>query len=117
MGFHYEHPPYAQFGDENQPLFFRRRYGGNPQPPEMYEGVVHFDLTPDVPIWIYGYSVASLYAEDREAERHAWQQRRSFQAWCYSVMCPTGEPGMVPLDAVEEITQEAFEIAAARSWE
>jgi hypothetical protein len=115
-----ERTPYAAFADEGQPLYFRRRYGGDPQPPETQEiggrRMMVVSLEPAEAIWIYGFSYDSEYAEDREQQRYAWGARRAFWAWCHSVMCPEGEPGSVPLDAVEEITPEAFAEAAGRGW-
>ena len=120
MTFEYERPPYAAHADDGQPLFWRRRYGGNPSPPtaapKLGRFVVTVDLAPEEPIWIYGYSYDSEYPEDREQQRHVWANRRAFFAYCYSVMCPRGEPGFVPLDVVEAITQEDFESAAAQEW-
>jgi hypothetical protein len=122
MTFEYRHKPYAAFADGGQPLFWRRRYGGDPQPtragvdPTTRRMTVFVDLAPEQEIYIYGYSFDSEYAEDRDQQRHMWNNRRSFYAYCYSVMCPRGEPGFVPLDSVEMISQEDFETAAAKEW-
>ena len=121
MSFTYEHPPYAAFADDHQPLFFRRRIGGNPLPEhvEIVHGrpMVVLDLSPTEPIYIYGYSYDPEYAEDRVLLREAWERARRFWAYCFSVMCPEGEPGSVPLNEVEAITREDFEAAAAAGWE
>jgi hypothetical protein len=114
--FTYEREPYAPFADEGQPLFFRRRYGGNPQPQHERDNTIFVDLSPAQAIWIYGYSYQSEYPEDRALDPEVWQRRRAFFAWNHSVMEPRGEPGYVPLDAVEEISREEFEAAAARDW-
>jgi hypothetical protein len=120
VSFSYEHTPYAVNADDNQPLFFRRRYGGNPEP--RGQVMIHgrpmdvISLVPEEPIYIYGYSYDSEYAEDRVLQRDAWERARRFWACCFSVMCPEGEPGSVPLDEVEPITREDFEAAAARGW-
>lgn len=112
-GFAYEQEPAAPF--DGQPVFFSRRYGGNPQEPFARDGIVYISMEPAVPVTIYGYSVA-LTGEDATTARFAWEQRRSFCAWCYSVMEPSGEPGFVPFDDVTEITREEFEAAAATRW-
>jgi hypothetical protein len=114
--FDYEQEPYAPFADGGQPLYFKRRYGGNPQPDREIDGILHVDMSPAQAIWIYGYSVTSRYAEDKPQERFAWNERGSFLTWCYSVMEPRGEPGFVPLAEVQEITREEFEAAAAAKW-
>jgi hypothetical protein len=114
--FDYEREPYAQWADDGQPLFWRRAYGGNPQPAFEYGGMLYVDMSPARQIWIYGYSAPSQFKEDHPLERETWERRRAFPAWCYSVMEPRGEPGIVPLDAVEEISREEFEAAAARDW-
>ena len=60
MSFRYEHTPYAVNADDNQPLFFRRRYGGNPEPSGSVSlhgrPMTVISLAPDEPIYIYGYS-------------------------------------------------------------
>ena len=111
--FSYEHPPTAPF--DGQPVFFRREWGGNPQEPYMRDGMVYISMEPAEVITIYGYSFA-LTGEDATTAKYAWEARRSFCAWCYSVMEPRGEPGFVPLDDVQEITREEFEQAAAARW-
>jgi hypothetical protein len=113
--FTYEREPDAPFATFGQPLFFRRRYGGNPQPPREESGMVHVSLEPDNPIWIYGYSIR-LTGSDAHAAQDAWDRRLAFYAYCYSPMCPRGEPGFVPAIDVEPITREAFEYAAAEGW-
>jgi hypothetical protein len=117
MSFRYEREPYAPWADAGQPLFFRRRYGGDPQPTFEQGGMLYVDMSPSQAIWIYGFSAQSEYAEDRALEREVWERRRAFWAWCFSVMEPRGEPGSVPLDAVEEISREEFEAAAERGWQ
>lgn len=112
--FAYEQKPNARF--DGIPLFFARRWGGNPQEPFARDGIVFISMEPAVPITIYGYSVTSPYPEDRDSERFAWTERRSFLAWCYSTMEPSGEVGFVPADDVTEISREEFEAAAAASW-
>jgi hypothetical protein len=110
--------PYARFADGGQPLYFRRRYGQETEPPvpPPFPGAVVVSLAPAEPITIYGYSYQSSYAEDRAHDPETWNRRRAFFAWCCSVMEPRGEPGYVPLDAVEEISREEFEAAAERGW-
>jgi hypothetical protein len=107
---------HARFASEGQPTYFRRRWGGAPAVPYTERGVTVFSLEPAESIWIYGYSYDPDDAEDRQQLRYAWQDRRRFWAWCHSVMCPEGEPGTVPLEVVEEITEEQFEQARAREW-
>jgi len=115
--FAYETEPYARFADEGQPLFFRRRYGGSPEPPQEIGGMMFVSLAPAEAIWIYGYSTQSRYAEDRALDPGVWATRRAFWGWHYSVMEPRGEPGYIALaDVTEEITREEFEAAAERGW-
>ena len=118
--FAYPHRPYAQFADDGQPKYFRRRYGGNPPPfarQQIGGRVVRvLSMEPVEEIYIYGYSYNSNYPEDRDVQQHAWQSRRNFLAYCYSTMCPHGEPGFVAVDVTEEISQEDFERAAAQEW-
>jgi hypothetical protein len=117
MSFEYEHKLYAQFADAGQPLFFKRLIGGNPEPAFERGGTIFVSLEPAEPTWVYGYSSTSEYAEDRTLEIEVWNRRRAFWSWNFSVIEPNGEPGSVPLDAVEEITREEFEAAAARGWQ
>jgi hypothetical protein len=120
MSFTYQHKPYARYADGGQPLFFRQRYGGHPQPPQ--QGMIHgipvtiLDAAPAEAIYIYGYAIASTYEEDREQEDFAWNQRNSFLAMCFSVMEPNGEMGFVRLQDCETISQNDFEAVAARNW-
>ena len=79
--------------------------------------MVVLDLSPTEPIYIYGYSYDPEYVEDRVLLREAWERARRFWAYCFSVMCPEGEPGSVPLNEVEAISREDFEAAAAKEWE
>ena len=120
MSFTYQHKPYARYADENQPLFFRQRYGGSPMPPyrDLFHGipVTVVDATPAEAIYIYGYAIGSNYEEDREQEDFAWNQRNSFLTMCFSVMEPNGEMGFVRLQDCETISQKDFEAAAGRNW-
>jgi hypothetical protein len=60
---------------------------------------------------IWGFAARSPYAEDLPQERFAFDQRRSFCAWCYSEMEPNGELGFVPLDEIVEVGRDEFEKA------
>jgi hypothetical protein len=113
--FNYEVEPDAPFAGAGQPLFFKRRWGGNPHEPFERDGIVYVSMSPAEAITIYGYSIR-LYGEDADQARYAWSMRESFYTWCYSVMEPRGEPGFVPLAEVQEITREEFEAAAAAKW-
>jgi hypothetical protein len=113
--FTYEHEPDAPFADAGQPLFFRRRYGGDPEPPHREGSLVHVSMEPARPVWIYGYSIR-LTGEDWASCRDVWQRRMAFYAYHYSVMEPRGEPGFVRITDVEPITREQFEYAAAEGW-
>jgi hypothetical protein len=62
-----------------------------------------------LPIW--GFACRSEYAEDAASEKWAFEQNRSFLAWCFSSMEPRGEIGFVPLDEVVEVSREEFDIA------
>jgi hypothetical protein len=114
--FDYQAEPDAPFALDGQPLFFKRRWGGNPQEPFERDGIVYVSMAPAKAITIYGYSIR-LYGEDADSARYAWSMRESFCAWCYSVMEPRGEPGFVPLAEVQEITREEFEEAGTRRWQ
>lgn len=105
-------PPY-----EGVPRFFRRVWDPGPAGTvEVGHVVVMTPSTPDGGLAIYGYSARSEYPEDHALEDQAWRRRKVFFAWNYSVMAPDGEPGMVPLAEVEEITRDEFELAQRRGW-
>jgi hypothetical protein len=93
--FVYENEPDAPFAEEGQPLFFRRLWDGA--------------------LMIYGYSYR-LTGEDWAKCRESWEFRRSFFTRSFSQAEPRGEVGFQPLNAVEEISREEFERAAADGW-
>jgi len=62
-------------------------------------------------LMIYGYGCASTFEEDKYHEQQVWAQSQRFLAWCFSTMCPQGEPGFVYREQVFEITREELEEA------
>ena len=66
---------------------------------------------------IYGEHFPSTYEEDEGPLAEVWERRKAFQAMCYSVHVLNGEPGLVALKDVTEITKEEFEAAKARGWQ
>jgi hypothetical protein len=91
------------------PEYFRRLY----VPPEPAEGVVYLV---DEPLLIYGIGRTSDYAEDRALEREAWRDSQVFMAWCWSPLCPEGEPGLIRLADVSPITADEFAAARDAGW-
>lgn len=109
------------------PEFFRRvwdttgvppvRTVGDEDPIARATGKQMVVITPQTGrLIIFGRLTPSPYPEDVRQEKRAWEQRGSFPAHNYSVLCPDGEYGMVPVSDVEPITEAEFNAARERGW-
>ena len=101
------------------PRFFRRvwnpPYAGTTR--ELGDNTVY--ITPSVPdggLVIYGFSARSNYQEDLPIEQNAWNINKAFPAICFSVVETLGEYGFVPVNDIEEITEEEFFEAKERNF-
>jgi hypothetical protein len=92
------------------PEYFRQLY----VPPET--GRADVIVLVDEPLVIYGIAQTSPYPEDHEYERQVWREHQGFMAWCFSPLCPEGEPGTVALADVVAIPAEEFTGARDAGW-